>query len=306
MAWKSSKPNRMEPITSTEIHEAWMAGFKARLSPAAHDTQTLLAWAVDFQIDFLDGSLTVPGGWQALAKFIQWAYDNIHRITHFTASADDHMIYQIFHPAMWEDADGNPPPPTSATSTTVITLDDIKSGRWIPTYNAEWQMRYVFRLEKHRKALVIWPYHCLRSTNGANLAPALLELMAYWSGARNAQYDITQKGSFWGSEQYAPQEALVPHPDDPNAKIVRLYDEMEDADVIVPAGIAENFCLDEWFRSNIAEFGKRNPEVLKKFDFDREFTAPIPLPNYESGLREQYQFYVANGITVRNAGQFLN
>lgn len=298
--WKPSPASRREPLDSFELAAAWNAGVRARQSLASEDTVIRMMWGVDLQDDFIWGSLPVPGGEAALGRFVEWGYDNVHTITRITASADDHMYNQIFHPAAWMDQDGNHPDPL-VTGPLVITMADIRAGKWIPLLDQEWQMRYVFRLEQAGKVLVIWPYHCIRGTKGSSLAPAWIEFMTFWAGARNAQYNHTLKGSFWGSEMYAPQEALVPHPSDPNAKLVRLYDELVDVDQIMAGGLAENYCFDEWARANISEFSTRAPEVLRRFTFNREFTAPITaIPGWEDRLRAQYALYQQHGITVEN------
>jgi tRNA A37 threonylcarbamoyltransferase TsaD len=96
---------------------------------------------------------------------------------------------------------------------------------------------------------------------------------------------------------YAPQEALIPSPKDANAVLTFLFDELEQADVIIPGGVAENFCLDEWVRSNIREFLRRGKDdIIKRLHFNRDFTAPIQFPGYEDLLRAQYAYYAQNGV----------
>ncbi len=306
--WQPRNPHDMSPITSQQLWDAYSAGVQARQSPAMEDNIVRMLWGVDWQVDFLDpqnGSLLVQGGLDALANFLEYAYDTVHGITKVTSSADDHLPYQIFFPTLWSGLNGEMPEPTGAQGLTEITADDVMQGRWTGVYDPVWQAKYVLKLQDHKKKLVIWPFHCLRGTYGAALAPAWMEFLMFWAGARDAAYNLTPKGSFWGAEMYAPQQALVQHPEDPNAVIVALYDEMEEADEIDAGGVAENFCFDEWANANISEFGQRNSQVLTKFRFNRAFTAPIQFPGYEVGLRAQYQRYAQSGIQIVGSNPYL-
>lgn len=310
--WQRQEAGDLTPLNSAQLYEAFEAGRRARRPGtllAKDDSTKLLLWGVDWQYDFLapDGTLSVPGGLEALGRFLNHAYDNAEKITMVTASQDDHPHpFMIFFPATWIDADGNYPEPSGGGKLTIITFEDLRSGRWRRNID-NWQIQYVHTLEGHQKQLVIWPLHCLRGTQGAQLAPAWQQFMYYWAGLRNAVFSITPKGSFWGSEMYAPQRALVPHPQDTSAVIVPLYDEMEEADIIIPGGVAENFCVAAWVEANIVEFAQQRnrPEVLKKFRFNREFTAPIEFPGYEDGLRAQYAFYRANGVQFDGPNPYL-
>lgn len=83
---------------------------------------------IDCQKDFHPGgSLPVPNSdedAERITNFIRQNASSIHRIV---ATMDSHHPLHIAHPAFWSDEDGNQPNPF-----TVISMQDIVSGKWIP------------------------------------------------------------------------------------------------------------------------------------------------------------------------------
>src|SRR5690606_37646413 len=112
---------------------------------------------------------------------------------------------QIFSPSWWVDADGNHPQPF-----TLITHDEVKSGKWTALYQPEWSLEYTERLEENaKKQLMIWSYHTLIGTSGHNITPTLYEAILYHSSARQTQPEFIIKGTVPNTEHYSIFEPEV-------------------------------------------------------------------------------------------------
>ena len=83
---------------------------------------------IDCQKDFHPGgSLAVPNADADAARITQFIRQNTPAIHRIVATMDSHHPLHIAHPCFWSDQDGNSPTPF-----TVISTEDIVSGKWTP------------------------------------------------------------------------------------------------------------------------------------------------------------------------------
>ncbi|MCA9970118.1 MAG: hypothetical protein KC425_07880 [Anaerolineales bacterium] len=252
---------------------------QAGLSPAAQDTQSVHLVVIDMQIDFChsSGSLHVPGAADDIRRLIEFIYRHAERITNITCSLDSHLPHQIFHPAWWADADGNPPAPF-----TLITYDDIKAGKWRPLVDPVWSTNYVKQLEAQaKKQLTIWPYHVMMGSIGNALDQELFSAILWHSLARRTQPTWLTKGTVPQTEHYSIIQPEIPVAGHPlGGKNKAFLDTLAAADVILIAGEAESHCVLETVEDLVEDFGGK-PEQLRKIFFLRDCTSPVVHPDID-------------------------
>lgn len=170
---------------------------------------------IDPQVDFMEGgALAVPGAtadMQRLAALLDRAGDRIDAVT---VTLDSHNVFDIAHPAYWRLPDGTQPAPF-----TVVTVDDVRSGRIRPVAGTteagldrtDWVLFYLDALETTGKhVLTIWPEHCLVGTPGHAVQPDLMAALLRWSARRARPVDWVLKGLQPDSENYSAIAPEVP------------------------------------------------------------------------------------------------
>ncbi|MEL6182758.1 MAG: nicotinamidase, partial [Myxococcota bacterium] len=177
------------------------------VKPASKDTERIAVFGIDCQVGFSTpgASLFVPGAVEDMQRGSQFILNHLERITTLIFSLDTHRAYQIFHPAFWTNAEGNAPAPM-----TVITADDVRSGRWLPLRDVRKVVAYCELLEAtERYVLTIWPYHTLLGSPDHALVPALFEVAHYHSIVRQTQTHFITKGEHPMTENYSVFEPEV-------------------------------------------------------------------------------------------------
>lgn len=117
------------------------------VKPSEEDQKKILFLGIDFQNDFMEnGALGVPGAHEDVKNVTKFLYHNLHKVTTIAFSLDTHEPIQIFHPSWWVDDNGKYPKPL-----TIISSDDIESGKWHPIYKVEESKQYVLNLEREGK-----------------------------------------------------------------------------------------------------------------------------------------------------------
>ena len=238
------------------------------LKPASTDTEQVLLVVVDMQNDFMEnGSLPVANSFGDVARLCKWFYHNTEKITSVATSLDTHDPFQIFHPCWWIDQDGNNPAPQ-----TVITVDDVESGRWIPALFPDQSKDYVKGLKAASQYdLRIWPYHCIQGTWGASLEPQFATMLTFYEVARKSVPLKLVKGTDPFSEMYG----IIKPEYDANKGIINLnlLNLLEKFDKIVVAGEAKDFSV---FRSieQMLDHYKDRPDILGRFYFLGDCSSP--------------------------------
>ncbi len=249
------------------------------LLPAAADLRNVHLLLIDMQVDFCheNGSLYVPGALGDVQRVIEFIYRNAEHISQITCSLDSHLPSQIFSPGWWADASGKHPAPF-----TIITGQDVLSGRQRPLVEPAWSREYVARLEQdHKKLLTIWPYHTLIGSIGHMLDPELWSAVFWHSVARKTQPTWMNKGSNPLTEHYSIIQPEVPAPGAPGGGKNQVFlNELAEADLIIVAGEAMSHCVLETVEDLVEEFGEQ-PELLRKVLFLRDCTSPVAHPEID-------------------------
>ncbi len=207
------------------------------LRPASSDKKRVLLLVIDMQNDFMEnGSLAVPNSHNDVENVTRWIYENMEDVTKIAFSLDTHNPFQIFHPCWWIDEKGNNPPPF-----TVISKDDLDSGKWRPVFEPLWSREYVKNLEEQgRFKLVIWTYHCLQGTFGQCLENQLGNMIYFHSVAKKSIAKEMIKGSNPKTEMYGILKAEY----DPQNKVnIAFLNDLKAYDKIVIVGEAQSHCV---------------------------------------------------------------
>lgn len=290
------QPDRVGHLYIPDANAAVSAGSAAATIPASTDSFTTLLLLVDMQVDFVhaDGTLSVPGAVDDTRRVVEWIYRNLSGITTIAASLDSHVPLSIFFPSWWVDADGEHPQPY-----TVVRSDDVKAGRWTPLYQPEWSAEYCARLEAQaKKELMIWPYHTLIGTPGHALTPALYEVIAYHSAARQAQPIFLQKGSIPQTEYYSILEPEVKVPGHPAGGLNTTFlDTLAGYNRVYVAGEAKSHCVLETVAS-ITRYFADQPAVLDKFYLLEDCMSSVahPVIDFEALAQEWMARFAEAGV----------
>ena len=194
---------------------------------------------IDVQKDFHPGgSLAIPTAGEdaeRIADAIRTFGGSIDRIV---ATMDSHHKLHIAHPSFWVSGDAEKQHPTPFT---IITTDDIISGKWLPRPDLKLPVdealldRSVFQgvervvdsgenldltkycieysqqlEEKGRFKLCVWPEHCLIGTNGHCIVDNVREAMEEWSENTGGSVQWVLKGQNLLTEMYSALAADVP------------------------------------------------------------------------------------------------
>lgn len=299
-------PQSVGQLTLPDTAAAVDAGRSLGLKPSKEDEKRIVLLLVDVQIDFVhsDGALSVPGAIEDTRRIIEWIYHYTNEITTITASLDSHIPIQIFSPTWWINNDGQHPAPF-----TVITSDDVKSGRWKPLYEIDWSIQYVDRLEEmSRKQLMIWPYHTLLGTPGHNLVPALYEAIAYHTSARQSAPVFLTKGMIPETEHYSIMEPEVKIPDKPNGGLnTDFLNMLARYDRVYIAGQAKSHCVLETVSSMMRYFA-HTPAIINKIRVIRDAMSSVAHPeiDFDALANEAFARFESAGLRLVNTTDALD
>lgn len=291
-------PSRVGQLYVPDIGVAVQAGYQTNYHRADDDKTRSILLLVDEQIDFVhqDGALYVPGAEDDARRIIEWIFKYASSITTIAASLDSHVAIQIFLPSWWEDEHGNRPEPY-----TEITSEDVISGRWRATYEPEWSVHYIETLEKQaKKDLMIWPYHCMIGTPGHAITPALVEAIAFHSGARHTQPLYLSKGQIPKTEYYSMLEPEVKVPNHPMGELNTSFLTMLTRyDRVYIAGQAKSHCILETVASIMRYFrGQLNVISKLRVLIDCMSSVPHPTVDFDAAANEKFAEFEREGLKL--------
>lgn len=229
---------------------------------------------IDPQEDFCNpsGSLFVPGAEKDMARLAVMVQRLGSRIIDLHVTLDSHHTLDIAHPIWWQDVDGDHPTPF-----TIITPDDVASGRWQAADPAsrDRSHEYVQHLAANgRYPLCIWPYHCLIGSGGHAVVPELFSALREWEASALTPVDFVTKGSNIWTEHYSALRADVPDSTDPTTLLNEtLIQSLRGADLIFIAGEAGSHCVANTVRDIVEAFG--DPVLLQKLVLLTDATSPV-------------------------------
>ncbi len=272
-------PKRIGALFYPDVARIAEEAAAANLPPAAADDKIVHLVLIDMQVDFCHpgGSLFVPGAVEDIRRTIEFIYAHAARISRITCSLDSHYPSQIFSPDWWIDGAGRHPAPF-----TLITAEEVRSGRWQPRFRPNWSRRYVQTLEREaKKRLTIWPYHVQIGSPGQALDPELWSAVFWHSLARQTQPLWLSKGSVPETEHYSIIQPEVSIPNVPGGEKNQAFlDILAGADHVIIAGEAESHCVLETVEDLVENFGSQ-PELLAKVYFLRDCTSPVLHPEID-------------------------
>lgn len=292
-------PKKVGTLYRPDTQSAIDEGAATEVRPSSEDKTRTLLLLVDAQVDFIheDGALSVPGAIDDTRRTIEFLFNHIEDITSIAASLDSHIPLQIFYPMWWVNADRQHPDPY-----TLISKEDIESGKWVPTVEADWSRYYVRKLQDDaRKLLTIWPYHTMLGTPGHSITPALYEAIAYHSAARDSQPRFLAKGMIPKTEHYSILEPEVKVPDEPQGILNTDFMSMiGQYDRVLIAGQAKSHCVLETTHSMVTYYGEANPALLKKWYVLSDAMSSVVHPeiDFETLANEQYAEFEKKGLNM--------
>ena len=280
------KQDAYRGMYQTRTAEFATEGLTAGMSPASRDARKIALLIVDMQFDFVhpDGTLSVPGSQDDLARLTDFIYRNAGVITSIYPSLDTHSEFQIFFPTWWKYQDTG----EHVSPFTMIGLNprgeavDLgnQRGLVLPTIDPLWSLKtYLPQLKANaQKDLMVWPYHTIQGTLGHNLMPVLREALTFFAAARLSQINFLVKGTVPQVEHYGIFGPEVLYPKNPNGGInTAILDVLANNDLIYVAGEAKSHCVIETMKQLIAHF-KNQPEVIRKIRFLSDCTSSVQHP----------------------------
>ena len=251
------------------------------IAPASRDQKRVAAFGIDCQISFChpDGGLFVPGAVEDAVRVLHWIYRNLGSLTGLVMSLDTHEMYQIFHPAFWRDASGQPPAPLTA-----ICAADVASRRWVPVRSPELALEYVKRLEESgRYILTIWPYHALLGGLSPALLPAIAEALFFHAFARRTEPFLRVKGRHPMTEMYS---ALSPEVCTLGGRSTggfddELFEHLLTYERVYVFGQASSHCVLATLEDIHERLRGRGREALGRFVILEDAMSPVPAPGLD-------------------------
>lgn len=214
------------------------------------DTQLLL---IDPQNDFCDlpadrcpsgaaPTLPVPGAHADMQRIAQWLHQHSAHIDLITVTLDSHQVFDIAHPAFWQQAGGEAVAPFTA-----ITAAQVRAGSYVPR-NAQHlpqALQYLDALEaRGRYTLMVWPVHCEIGSWGHGIHAEVLKACRQWQRQQQRAVLHVFKGTNPWTEHYSALEAEVPDPAAPetclNAPLLHTWLQ---AQRLIVAGQASSHCV---------------------------------------------------------------
>jgi len=268
-----------------------------------HDTFSggLALFIIDPQVDFHEGgNLGVTGATEDSRKIealIRKFKDKIERIV---VTLDSHHKMHIHHADFWTNKDGGKPTPL----TTVITSQDISSGKWQARQPElrDWSLEYAKQLEASKSGLpfVIWPDHCLVGSEGQTIHPPLMEVLNEWAVDRTRSLNFYFKGQNNRAEMYSALKSEVPVPDDPTTDFdLDLVNTLAKHKKVVCCGEAKSHCVNWSVRHLLECWPKgRNQDIVLLNDCCSAVQGFEEVASkFEADMRKA-------GLSVVNADQF--
>ncbi len=240
---------------------------------------------VDPQNDFMDqdgAALGVPGAQDDMRRVANLIKKNGAAFADITATMDTHRVLDIAHPDFWRDQNGNAPDPF-----TMIMADDIRRGKFLPRHPAakpepikgktirDYAIGYAEELEQEgKKALIIWPEHCVIGSWGHNIYKPLLQALNDWERQQFATVEYVAKGTNVFTEHYGAMQAEVPLANAPETQMnIPLLEKLQRADMLAVAGEASSHCVMETVNQVADFFGE---EGLNKIVLLENAMSPVP------------------------------
>ncbi len=332
-----SKPQIPIPphFINSRVGEVWRIPYQERvnqarewkkqydISPATEDAVKTCLLLVDVQNTFCipEFELFVAGrsGNGAVEdniRLCEFIYRNLNNLTKIVCTLDTHTAMQIFHEIFWVDEKGIHPIPLQ----TLITLGDIKSGKWrvnsameenIKGQNEGYQWlreyaeHYVKTLTSDGKyPLTIWPYHAMLGGIGHSVVSSVDEACFFHAIAKNSQTRYEIKGLNPLTENYSVlrPEVLDDRDGKPiahkNTEILNMFLEY---DRLIIAGQAKSHCVVWTISDLLSEIQEIDGILTDKIYLVEDLTSPVVVPgvvDYTDSANKAFSEFQEAGMHV--------
>ena len=243
---------------------------RERIRIASQDKIKRLLLCKNIQKDYMEGGiLPVPNSVKDVENITRFIYNNMENITKIVCSMNTHTREQIFHPCWWINSAGNHP-----EAYTIITYKDVANGKWkvLNKNNQKKSKQYLKQLEKSsKKKLCIWPYNCLRGSDGYALENEFAKIIRFHSAVRITKSEIIRRGDNKFLEMYGIIKSEVGDEDCINRPILKMIEEYDEIYVVGEA--ASHFVVESL--KQIAEHFAEQPEIIQKITVLTDCTSPI-------------------------------
>ena len=258
--------------------DAWRRAHAITPSSTDRDGARIAAFGIDCQVGFCTpgASLFVPGAVEDTQRTVEWLYANVGAITTLFFSMDTHRVFQVFHPSWWTDANGAHPAPF-----TVISHDDVVTGRWSPRAHRDEALEYTKKLAASgRYVLTIWPYHALLGGLSHALVPAMMEAAIFHATARGEPTRFETKGTHELTESYSVMAPEVRELGGAGvgAFNVALFDALVAHDRVYVFGQAKSHCVLSTLLDLRARIESTDAKLLERIWILEDAMSPVPPP----------------------------
>jgi nicotinamidase-related amidase len=294
----------------------WAATHAMR--PSARDTRRVALLLVDVQNTFclpefelFVGGRSGRGAVEDCARIAAFLYRNLDRITQVVVTLDTHTAAQIFHPLFWVGPDGAHPAPH-----TVITLNDVESGRWrvnpelapavAPRVGFDvvaWGRHYARRLAEGGKyPLVVWPYHSMVGGIGHAMVSAVEEAVFFHAIARQSPTRVEVKGQNPLTENYSVlrPEVMEDASGTPIDSANRgLVEHLLSFERVIVAGEAQSHCVAWTVEDLLSEIRVRDARLAEKVVLLDDCSSPVVVPgvvDFTDAAEAAYARFAAAGM----------
>lgn len=286
---------RYVPYSVVEA-EALVARERENITLAATDTLRVALLPIDVQLTFCDpaaqlyvGGRSGTGAVDDSRRLCDFIYRNARVITRIHPTMDTHRRAQIFHSAMWLDAQGRQVPPYS-----LITLDMVESGQvqinprvvysvlgkpsGFP-YLQQYARHYVKTLTLEGKyALFVWPYHAMLGGIEHAFVPSVHEAFFYHNVLRESETSHEIKGGNPLSENYAithPEVTLDHFGRAIGARNQKFLEALFNYDAVIICGQAKSHCVAWTIAGVLEDIQKRDASLAKKIYLVEDLCSPV-------------------------------
>lgn len=215
---------------------------------------------IDPQVDFVSGSLKVPGAdksMREISKLIEKEWTK--KGDRILVTLDTHYPTHIGLAGAWKDLDSKSLP-------TIIEVDDVVSGKY--TYDPklcskEDIISYIKMInEKGSSKHIVWPDHCIIGTVGNAVDQTLSISLNKWQKEQLSHVRYLRKGDFDLREMYSAFSYVGEEGNNSNKELVKLESEFDE---IWICGLAKDICvshtINDMIKSNL--FNNKKVVILE-------------------------------------------
>lgn len=315
-------PSRAEELRMVDYMSVFEAARKWRaqygIPNSATDKARIALFGIDNQITFLhpNGQLPVENAIADSRRFAELIYRYLPWLTSIYMTLDTHTMWQIFHPVMLIDKDGNHPQVGAP-----IPNEEIQSEKWRVNPEAAYA---IFRdpnklgeLQLYLKhysqsladgnskyPLIPWPFHSPLGGVAHALLPLIEEACWFHNFCRGDQTQFAVKGGQPLTEAYSPlgEEVTVDHRGRAiGSRNTKLIETAFNFDAVIIGGQAKSHCVRSFIQDLLNWVLVKDPELAKKVYLVEDLTSPVIIPgvvDFTSEATEAFENFRAAGMNL--------